>query len=243
MCSATLLPEPDRPLTKIRRMREAGTGLSGARYWRAARPSRAWWSLTFSLCFDQRGRACRPARRWRRTCCRRWRRRGCRAAHLQRRLGLVLQLLDRQHAVHVDDVVEMAHDPLHLLLHVARIAGVISTWWPVTFSCMVFSFQLRLGYCERHWRTLALVRRRDAHGFAVLRDRASRHRDALAREHLGNAAVATAGCRASPRCISLRILARMAVDEVPGRPRPRPGSRRNSAARTRRAACACTCRR
>ncbi len=42
-----------------------------------------------------------------------------RAADAQRRLSPVLELLDRQHAVHVDDLVEMPHHAVELPLDVA----------------------------------------------------------------------------------------------------------------------------
>ncbi len=40
------------------------------------------------------------------------------AAHVQGRLGLLSQLLHRQYAMHVDDLLEVPHDALELLLHV-----------------------------------------------------------------------------------------------------------------------------
>ena len=45
------------------------------------------------------------------------------AAHVQRRLGLLSQFLHRQDAMHVDDLIEMASDPLELLLHIAAQRG------------------------------------------------------------------------------------------------------------------------
>ena len=41
------------------------------------------------------------------------------AADVQRRFGLVLQLLDGQHEMRVDDVIEVSHDAVEFLLHVA----------------------------------------------------------------------------------------------------------------------------
>jgi len=43
----------------------------------------------------------------------------CAAAHVQRRFGLLAQLFNRQHAVHVDDLVEVPANAFELLLHIA----------------------------------------------------------------------------------------------------------------------------
>ena len=62
------------------------------------------------------------------------------------------------------------------------------------------------------------------------------------REHPGELRVAQR-LAGSSSAISLRMLARIAVEEMSCRPRPRPGWKRSSGTRTCRAACACTCRR
>src|SRR5579863_6758052 len=126
MCRATLLPDPDRPLRMTMRTGlcssssgcAASAGALNLRSRRAPPLRRVIVGALFLVLLDAavelvgqqidgrvhvlfgRVRVDRVA------------------AHVQRRLGLLSQLLYRQYAVHVDDAVEMSADTLELLFHI-----------------------------------------------------------------------------------------------------------------------------
>src|SRR5690348_11009903 len=109
MCRATLLPDPDSPLTRISLMEFSGASASPAV--RLARFGGVFVRFLFLVLEDAAvelvgqqvyggvhvflgGVGMDGV-----------------AAHMQGGFGLLSEFLDREHAVHVDDVVEMARNP------------------------------------------------------------------------------------------------------------------------------------
>jgi len=126
----TLLPEPDSPLRMMMRTSQwLSTGTAAASpaaaqqarlHTRSARrPSAAWWSVRFSLCFLMQRSSLSASRSMAAymssSVASAWM---ALAAHVQRGFGLLSQLLYRQHTVHVDDLIKVSADALELLLDI-----------------------------------------------------------------------------------------------------------------------------
>src|ERR1700733_16087750 len=101
------------------------------------------------------------------------------AADVQRRLRRLSELLHRQHTMHIDDMIEMAHDSFEFFLHIGAQRGG-------DFDVMTGDAQMNSSSPAWFWsnlfeaRAAPLVGRRNAHGLAVLCNGAAGNRDPLA---------------------------------------------------------------
>src|SRR5262245_40157749 len=139
------------------------------------------------------------------------------AAHLDRRFRLLPQLLDRQDAMHVDQRLEVARDPLELLRDVAAERGRdldVVTGQVELHGSLLFNGH---EHSTCHQRAMARLR-----SFEGASDMASRYFATVRRatgmpswDRISAILLSLSGVAGSSCAMSLRILARMAVELVP----------------------------
>src|ERR1700678_2342732 len=143
------------------------------------------------------------------------------AAQMQCRLGLAPEFLDGQHAMCVDDLIKVTHDALNFLLHIATQGGgdfyVMSAEAQLHGRLLVVVVVL-----DREIRSMGHLPGWRLRSFEGARPIVSRYFATVRRatgipspERISASRLSLKGLAGSSSRMSLRILARIAVEEVP----------------------------
>src|SRR5260221_278588 len=229
MCSATLFPAPDRPLSMISRIEVRPRR-------RPPRPSDARALLclggvvignlflvlahtpvelvgeridrrvhvgVFGQCMDRL------------------------TAQMQCRLGPLLELFHRQHAVRIDHVIGMAHQALELLFHVAAQRGTDLDMMAGDAQMHGLLLSRETLFCRHRCIHCGCSRRRSLEGASPMDSRyfatVRRATGMPSADSSSAMRLSLRGLRAASSRISFLILARIAVEEVPAPP-PAPST-------------------